>query len=207
MRIIDISMPITHNMTVYKDKVENRPKIENLRNYNNSSMYESSIWMNLHTGTHVDFPLHGIQGGQNSTNHDLKQYIGPCKVFDLSNLKNSITKEDIESLEINENDFVLFKTRNSNVEGFDYEFVYLSESGANFLVSKQVRGVGIDALGIERSQPNHETHTALLSKNIVILEGLRLKNVLEGTYQLICLPINIINVEALPVRAVLIEEK
>jgi arylformamidase len=206
VKIIDISMPIFYNMTVYKNKDENRPMVENLRNYETSTMYESSIWMNLHTGTHVDFPLHGIKDGTTSNNHDVSRYIGSCKVFDLTNVEDLISDKDLINLNIEKNDFILFKTRNSDKEDFDPQFVFLDESAATFLSSVSVRGVGIDALGIERSQPNHETHTVLLSNNIIILEGLRLKDVIPGNYQLICLPINILNVEALPVRAILIQE-
>jgi arylformamidase len=206
MKIIDISMPIYHNMTVYKNKDEYRPIVEILRNYETSSMYESSIWMNLHTGTHVDFPLHGIKDGSNSNNHNISQYLGPCKVIDFTHIDDSIKKEDLIGIHIEEHDFLLFKTKNSAFEGFDYEFVYLHESAATYLASLNIRGVGIDALGIERSQPNHETHIALLSNQMIILEGLRLLEVKAGNYQLICLPINILNVEALPVRAILIQE-
>jgi hypothetical protein len=62
----------------------------------------------------------------------------------------------------------------------------------------------IDALGIERSQPNHDTHKILLGAEIVILEGLRLKEVEEGEYLLVAAPINVVGAEAAPVRAILI---
>ena len=66
-------------------------------------------------------------------------------------------------------------------------------------------GVGIDSLGIERSQPGHETHKTLLGNSIMILEGLRLKEVVEGKYILIAAPLNIPGVEASPVRAFLMD--
>ena len=72
-------------------------------------------------------------------------------------------------------------------------------------MDKGVIGAGIDSLGIERNQPNHETHKTLLSNKIMILEGLRLKHVEEGPYLLIAAPLNIPGVEASPVRAFLIE--
>ena len=56
------------------------------------------------------------------------------------------------------------------------------------MVEKGVIGAGIDSLGIERNQPNHETHKTLLSNKIMILEGLRLKHVEEGPYVLIAAP-------------------
>ena len=86
------------------------------------------------------------------------------------------------------------------------DFIYLAESGARYLVDKGVRGVGIDALGIERNQLGHPTHKLLLANGIYILEGLRLKEVKEGSYTLIAAPLNIIGVEASPVRALLLDK-
>jgi len=64
--------------------------------------------------------------------------------------------------------------------------------------------VGIDSLGIERDQPGHETHKILLSLEIVILEGLLLKNIREDEYFLIALPINVAGADGAPARAVLL---
>jgi len=116
-----------------------------------------------------------------------------------------ITYEDIKNFQIETNDFVIFKTKNSLSEVFDYDFIYVDESAASYLAKKKVRGVGIDALGIERAQKNHPTHKILLSNDIIILEGLRLKSVPEDKYKLFCLPLKIAQVEALPVRAILIK--
>ena len=77
---------------------------------------------------------------------------------------------------------------------------------STILASRKIKGVGIDSLGIERNQPDHATHKILLGNGIHILEGLRLKNVKEGEYTLIAAPLNIKNVEASPVRALLVEE-
>jgi len=98
------------------------------------------------------------------------------------------------------------KTKNSFSDDFDYNFVYLSGDAAKYLVSKKIIGVGIDGLGIERNQPTYDTHKSLLSNKVMILEGLRLKEVLEGSYKLIILPLKIANVEASPARAILIED-
>lgn len=203
--IYDISMTIHPKMTVYKDKQEKFPIINQVNSFEKDGNYESSITMNLHTGTHIDFPLHMIETGNNSNTENLNILTGKAKVFDLTHLNEKITYEDIKNLQINENDFVIFKTKNSFVEEFDYDFIYLAIDAANYLADKKIRGVGIDALGIERAQKNHPTHKILLSNNIIILEGLRLKDIQEDVYELFCLPLKIANVEALPVRAILIK--
>jgi len=203
--IYDISMTIHKEMMVYKNKEEKYPKIKQVNFFEKEGNYESELTMNLHTGTHIDFPLHMIKDGSNSNTENLDILIGKAKVLDVTHLKEKITYEDIKDFKIETNDFLIFKTKNSFSEKFDYDFIYLEESAASYLANKKIRGVGIDALGIERAQANHPTHKILLSQNIIILEGLRLKEVPEDTYEMFCLPLKIANVEALPVRAILIK--
>jgi arylformamidase len=58
----------------------------------------------------------------------------------------------------------LLKTANSAQQHFDFSFIFLDASGAEYLAKKNIAGVGIDALGIERDQEGHPTHRALLQK-------------------------------------------
>jgi arylformamidase len=82
-------------------------------------------------------------------------------------------------------------------------FVYLEKSGAEYLAQLNVKGVGIDSLGIERAQANHSTHHILMSKNIIIIEGLRLAKVDEGIYQMYALPLKIKGADGAPARVIL----
>jgi len=206
MKIIDISMDIDPNIQVYKNKEEKIPVFTLESTHKENSFHESKIEMNMHTGTHMDAPLHMIEGGKRIKDTVLEKLITPCKVFDFTNVSGGITKEDLETREIEEKDFVLLKTKNSLTEEFIYDFIYLEKSGAEYLKNKKIKGVGIDALGIERDQPDHETHKILLGNDIPILEGLRLKGVPEGEYVLLALPIKIPEAEGAPVRAVLLEK-
>lgn len=205
MKIHDISMTISEDMPVYKNLEKKKPKFINVDNYENASHYETNLEINLHTGTHVDFPLHMIENGSTSDSERLSNYITQASVYDLTHLNECIKKEDIDRLGIKKGDFVLFKTKNSFDDAFNFEFVYVEKMAAKYLSELGVIGVGIDTLGIERAQKNHETHKYLLEKDIVILEGIRLKDIKPGNYQLIALPIKIKSVEASFCRAVLIE--
>lgn len=203
--VYDISMQIRNDMTVYKNRDENRPVIETVRSFEDSDAFESKLSMNLHTGTHIDMPLHMLEGGDTVDKLDIARLITPCKVFNLADVKGKITKEDLADRKIDEGDFILFKTTNSFMEEFNPEFVYVSDDAAEYLARIGISGVGIDSLGIERAQSGHPTHKELLKNGIIILEGLRLKDVPEGEYTLIALPLNIRGAEASPVRAVLLE--
>jgi len=206
MKIYDISMTIHPNMQVYKNKEEKKQIFITRANHINSHVHETSITIDLHTGTHIDAPLHMLKDGATTETYDFKYFITTAKVFDFSNKDDVIAKDDLLTKEISENDFILLKTKNSFSDDFDYNFVYLSGDAAKYLVSKKIIGVGIDGLGIERNQPTYDTHKSLLSNKVMILEGLRLKEVLEGSYKLIILPLKIANVEASPARAILIED-
>ena len=199
----DISMPIQLGMPVYKNYPDKTPSFDVVRTFDQHTVFETNITMNLHTGTHLDFPKHTLPEGATSTGHDLTPLIGSATVYDLTNVASGITKEDLESLSIQPGDFVLFKTKSSWDTTFNPEFIYVTLSAAQYLVAKGVRGVGVDALGVERAQPGHPTHDLLLSNNVIILEGIQLKDVPAGTYKMTCLPLHIIGVEALPVRAIL----
>lgn len=199
--IYDVSMTIYPEMTVYKNKPEKKPVFKTLSTHQTGSSHEGVITMSLHTGTHLDYPLHMIPGGAVSEASLLEGLLGPVKVFETA--LDVIDHAYIDTLPIEPKDVVFFKTRNSDTDAFDFDFVYVDESAAQRLKELRVLGVGLDALGIERAQAAHPTHKILLSSGIFILEGLRLKAVKAGPYELICLPLKIEGVDALPVRALL----
>lgn len=203
----DISMNISNNVQVYKNKENKKPHFTQVANFTEQGVYETEMTMNLHTGTHIDFPLHILDKGDTSSSLDLLRLFGEAIVIDLSNSQDDISSKDFIEQDIRENDFVLLKTKNSFSEEFLFNFAYLSADGANYLIQKNIQGVGTDGLGIERSQEGHPTHKILLSNQKLIIEGLRLKDIQPGRYDFICLPIKIDSVEALPARAILFNQK
>lgn len=205
-RWIDISMPITPSMMVYKNKEEKKPVFSVANTLSKNGSYETTLTMNLHTGTHVDFPLHMLEKGLDSTHFDVRLLNRKIKVIDLTSVKEAIVEKDLLNKDIQKGDFILLKTANSQSELFNFNFVYLSESAAQYLLKKGIVGVGIDALGIERLQPDHQTHKILMHASILILEGLRLLHTQEKMYAMLALPLSIPGMDALPLRAVLIDE-
>lgn len=205
MKIYDISMKIHYDMPVYRGKTSKRPVQKVESNFSSGTVYETKLELNMHTGTHIDRSLHILQGGETIDKLELEKVVTKCQVLDFANVDEKITKEHLVKKSIEKGDFILLKTKNSTLDILEDVFIYLDKTGADYLQKMGVRGVGIDALGIERSQPNHETHKILLGAEIVVLEGLRLKEVEEGEYLLVAAPINVVGAEAAPVRAILIE--
>lgn len=203
MKMIDITTPIYQGMPVYKNKPEKQPE---LNTNTNGHVTESRISMDLHTGTHIDAPLHMINDGETFETISLENLVRDVKVFDLTHVEGGITKADVEGLSIEEGDFVLFKTSNSFDEEFNFDFIFLKEDGAKFLAEKKITGVGIDALGIERSQPEHPTHKTLFGADIIVIEGLELKDVEAKSYQMVAAPLKLSGTDASPARVLLFEK-
>lgn len=207
MKIYDISWPIFEGMTAYKDK--STVKIEALKTFEKDKVRESIITLGSHTGTHVDAPAHFMEQGEVLHQISPLTFSGPCVVLDLTNVEERIMREDLEAHTIEDGELVLLKTKNSDIpptDPFNPKFVYLDITGAEYLAGKKVRAVGIDYLGIERNQPDHETHKELLGNNVGIIEGLRLDHVQAGQYFLWCLPLALIGTEAAPARAMLVQQ-
>jgi arylformamidase len=205
MRIIDISMAIHRDMRVYKDLEEKRPSLVRERIIPRNSINESRITMNLHTGTHIDSPLHMMEDGWATEMLQLEKLIRPCRVLDLLEVEDGITRTDLLQHGIKAGEFLLLKTRNSYKPDIGAGFIYLKQDGAAYLAGLCIAGVGTDALGIERGQPDHATHLILMSADILIIEGLELKDVPAGHYFMLALPIKIRDAEGAPARVVLLD--
>ena len=206
MKIHDVTRMISEDMTVYKDRESKKIKRTIVADYEKADYYESRMDMDMHCGTHIDAPLHMLKGGDTIEKYDLSKFIGDCKVFDLTDVDEAIRKKDIENLDIQKDDIIIFKTKNSFDKGYNPKFVYIEEDAALYLSEKGIKTVGIDAMSIERDKKEHPSHKIILGANIGVIEDLYLKNVGQGQYFLSALPLNIRGSEASPIRAVLIEK-
>lgn len=207
MKLYDISMPIHEQMPVYKNDKGRRPKLTFHKKVAVDGVTSSSLELDLHTGTHLDAPLHMLPGGGAIDEVALTSVLTSCRVIALMEVEGEISRLDLEPFEIQPGEFVLIKTRNSFSEAFDPGFVFLGLEAATYLAQIGVKGVGTDGLGIERGQEGHPTHRVLFEAGCMILEGLMLKNIEPGEFKLIALPLKILGAEASPVRAVLVKEK
>lgn len=208
MKIYDISLEIREDMAVYKDKADKKPRIIVKRKLNQGAN-ESKLILDAHTGTHADAFFHMLAKGKTIEKIQLEKFIGNCIVLDFTKAKGKITiseiKKDNNHKKIKKNDIVLLKTRNKPLKKFDYNFTYLEKTGAKYLADKKIKLIGIDNLGIERNQKNHDTHKTLFKKTIPIIEGLELSKIKPGRYFFIGMPLKIKDGDASPIRAVLVE--
>lgn len=200
MKLTTLSLPIKMDMTVYKDREEKKPLIENTRNFKEHGMNENTLHLPLHTGTHVDYPLHAIDGGKTSSDYDVFPVIFKGYVMDLSLVPAEfIGMEHVKELDLSEVDAIFFKTSNVLMDIFDFEFPWLEKEAAKWISKFPLKFVGIDQLGIERNQPGHETHISLLGRDILIIEGINLSNIEGGIHEFLATTLQIKGVEAEPV--------
>jgi arylformamidase len=201
-------MTIRKDMLVYKGKDEIRPRLTTVRDFSQGDAHESELQMNVHTGTHVDAPLHMLEDGENANLFFAENPFYKSKLLDLTEVDEKITAADLKEYDIEKNSFIILKTKNSKpgfLEKTPEKFVYLAESGAEYLIDKNIKGVGIDTNGIERAQSEHPTHKKLLAEKIMILEGLRLNQVPAGSYIMLLSLLKIADSDGLPGRAYLFE--
>ena len=206
MEIIDISLPITEGMPVYPGTAKTR--IKHVKSGSGTSVI-SELQMTSHAGTHIDAPVHGIPAGETINQLDLETFYGPARVLDLTACKTAVEIADLEAKGVKSGQRVLLKTSNSNrgFKTFYDDYVYLAADAAEYLGQLGVKLVGIDSLSIkQRGNKDNTSHTALLSRQIPILEGLNLKGVKEGEYTLAAFPIAL-QYDGAPTRAVLIRDK
>lgn len=205
---IDISFPYYEGMAIYPNNPQYVcQKVSDMQNGDSCNV--SRITLGTHTGTHIDAPAHFVQDGMTIDRLPLEQINGKVKVLCIK--EAVITKECLEKYEIERDDILIFRTSNSDVfEGTRVLDVYvtLDYEGAQYLVDKKVRMIGIDYMTIERPRdlraPEKSVHTILLGNGIPVLETLDLRGVEEGEYALMCLPLKLQGSDGSPVRAVLV---
>ena len=200
MELLDITVPIREGMVTYPgDPTVHLERVKELERGDTANL--SRLDFGVHTGTHVDAPLHFVAGGAAAETLPLDVCIGPAEVIDASDTDGDIGVEHVEQMSEGAQR-VLFKTRNSELwdrDEFQRDFARISEDAARALVDRGVRLVGVDYLSVG----NPTTHRTLLSAGVVAVEGLDLRRVAAGRYRLMCLPLKIVGSDGAPARAVL----
>ena len=207
MELIDITVGISNGMLVWPGEEPVRLGWES-RIADGASSNVSSIQIGAHVGTHIDMPLHFIEGATNLDDLDLTCLMGAATVVGVPEENTSINACFLESLRLGDVTRLLFKTSNSKLwdhpsQPFNPDYVALEPSAAQWLVEHGCKLVGIDYLSIAPYDDLVTPHEILLSNNVIILETLDLRDVHPGEYELICLPLKLESREASPVRAIL----
>ena len=206
--IIDITTPLGSMLPVWPGGIGIHLETVHRsgENYHESI---SKLSCDVHSGTHIDAPLHFLSEGKDTAQIPLEVLVGEALVVDIQS-SSHITAADLENLGIpKDTKRLLLRTKNSSLwdnfgKVFREDYIALTHEAAEWIVNTNIRLIGIDYLSIQPfGDLSQQTHLTLLSADIVILEGLNLSGVQQGIYELICLPLSLEKAEGAPARAIL----
>lgn len=205
-RVIDVSVPNRPGMHCYPGDPVLR--VEAARRLENGDVCNLSLLtMGSHTGTHVDAPYHFLAEGARLGEVALERMVGEALVADLRG-RAAVDAAALAPLALGGGDILLCRTDNSErwaASEFQRDFTYLTEDAADLLVTRGAYAVGIDYLSIERfGSTDFPVHHRLLGAGVFVIEGLDLRGVDPGRYLLVCLPLNFVDLDGAPARAVLL---
>jgi len=212
MKIYDVTLPLSPDLPVWPgDPTVSMTRAASMADGDEYNLTHLTI--GVHTGTHVDAPCHFLPGQQPGVDAlDLSVLVGPAWVVEVPDEVSEITAEVIQSLDIPVGtQRLLIKTRNRVLWEirplvFREDFVAVEESGARELVKMGIKLVGVDYLSVAPFKESVPTHQVLLKAGVIPVEGMDLRKVPAGSYQLVCLPIKLVGCDGAPVRAILISD-
>lgn len=204
-RIIDISPTVSSRLAVFPGDEPFQRKVS-LDMNSGDGITLSSITSTVHIGAHTDAPSHYSKEGASIEQRSLDLYLGACQVIRVDNLNagERIYPKDLGGVKILA-PRILFCTNSFDEEKWSDDFNSLSPELIEFLHKKGVLLVGIDTPSVDpASSKVLETHNAIRQYDLAVLEGIILKDVEEGLYTLVALPLKLEGADASPVRAVLL---
>ena len=203
---IDVSVTVRHGMPHWPD---NPPIVlERAMDINRGDVCNvSHLAMGVHTGTHMDGPIHFVHDGLGLDEMPLTATMGEARVIEIAD-PHEITLEELAPHDLRPGERVLFRTLNSTrcwqADTFVEDFVYISEGAAEHLAEIGVLTVGVDYLSVGGwFADGPKIHRALLGAGIWLIEGLDLSKVRAGRYEMICLPVKLHESDGAPARALL----
>lgn len=167
----------------------------------------SRISLGVHTGTHVDAPVHFDPDQPGVEAIPLAALCGPARVIEIVD-RREVTDRELAAANVVEGERLLLKTHNSPHAWQQHRFVedavHLTVEAARFLGARRVQTIGIDYLSVGGHAAGNgvAVHHALLEGGVWIIEGLDLTHVPAGPCDLICLPLKIDGADGAPARAI-----
>ena len=205
MKLIDVTVPLDENVPVYPGNTPFSLEATK-RMARGDSSNVSALRLSAHCGTHVDAPRHFFDDGPGAESLPLELLLGRTRVIEVQS-RMGVGREELEQHDLSKDVRVLIKTSNSQLWGspeFRADYVGLTEEGAHYLVDQGVKVVGVDYLSVEQfRKPGAPAHRALLGGGVVIIEGLNLRDVEPGPYEMFCLPLRVVGADGAPARVVL----
>jgi arylformamidase len=164
----------------------------------------STLHATVHLGAHADAPSHYGVDSPTIDECSLDPYLGPCQVLRVHVPRRSCITPDKLSFAIKAPRLLLATGTYPDPESFNTDFAALAPELVEHLFRQGVRLIGIDTPSVDLfDSKDLPSHRQCLNYDMAILEGLMLKDVPDGLYELIALPLKLVDFDASPVRAIL----
>jgi arylformamidase len=201
--LVDISPLITPKLAVWPgDTAPKREVLCEIARGDNITL--STLHATVHLGAHADGPNHYASEAPSIDARSLEHYLGPCQLIRIDAAGATRVTPAMLPGKISTPRVLLATGTFPNPENWNSDFAALSVDLIDFLHDHGVTTVGIDTPSIDLfDSKDLPAHKAILRHNMSILEGLVLKDVPEGIYELIALPLRLVGFDASPVRAIL----
>lgn len=201
--LYDITPPISERLCVWPgDTPPAREVLCDIERGDNITL--STLRATVHLGAHADAPSHYGAGAPTIDRRALDYFLGPCQVMRVAvpprtRITSSMLPDTIRA------ERLLIATGSfPDAEHFNEDFAALAPELVADLHSKGVRLVGIDTPSVDLfDSKDLPSHRMFLGHDMAILEGLLLRDVPDGVYELIALPLKLVGFDASPVRAIL----
>lgn len=203
---IDITMPLHKHMPIWPGDTPFTYKLDATLHKDGANV--GQIQMSLHAGTHIDAPFHYDDFGKAIDAIAFDVFIGPAVVVDVVGVQQ-VTLQHIVDVDVSQTPRVLFKTKETHdLYRFEEQYTMIHPAVIHYLHSQGVQVIGTDAPSVDALvDTSLQTHMACKETGIYIMENLVLKDVKEGVYEMIAMPLPIQGADASPVRAVVREMK
>jgi arylformamidase len=205
MKLIDVSVRIDANLPTYPGNTPfTLEAVKRLAGGDSSNV--STLHLSAHSGTHVDAPRHFFDSAPGVEGLALEMLVGRARVVEVTSRK-AISAEALAGIDLSEDVRVLVKTANSRLWGsaeFHRDYAGVTEDGAKYLLDHGIKLVGVDYLSVEEfKKPGAPAHHILLGAGIIVIEGLNLRDVEPGIYEMFCLPLPVVGSDGAPARVIL----
>ncbi len=201
--IYDITPPISPDLKVWPgDTPPSREVLLDMKRGDNLTL--STLHATVHLGAHADAPSHYGRDAPSIEQRSLELYVGPCQVIHLDVKHGArIEPEDVPAI-IQAQRLLLATGTFPDPRKWNEDFAALSPGLVDHLHEQGVKLIGIDTPSVDLfGSKDLPAHQRFLAHDMAILEGLMLKDVPQGMYELIALPLPLVGFDASPVRAVL----
>lgn len=218
MKVVDLSLPIDNDCMTCGTPWHQKVEVSRMGTLETVGRITSKMTLGSHSGTHMDAPLHFIDGGRSIDEIDLEIACGPVTVVDLTHIGKGGVVELSDISDVSVSMRMLFRFdwwKNWQTDDYYREFPYFSQEAVKHLIDNGMKLIALDtpspdtgnAIGsLDDDSPNHKL---LLGEGVIIIEYLTNTSELksDSDYSIFALPLRICGIDGCPSRVIAIEEE